>query len=127
MEKEIILALIAGLSGAVFTYFFGIRTLVKQKNIDIKTEFLIDAWLKLEDASNRDDSSKNNLVEEAIAKIQLFDNSKQIELSREFVEGIRDKTGASLLPLLMELRQDLRLELKLSKVTNEHLSCRLKK
>lgn len=123
MEKEVLIALIAGLAGSVFTYFFGIKTLIRQKKLDLKTEYLISAWIGLEDASNRSNPNENHEnIEKSIAMIQLFGSKDQILLSRDFAKKMEQNNGADLKPLLdnlrNDLRNDLRKELNLKDVSN---------
>lgn len=119
MEKEILIALIAGLAGAVFTYIFGIKKLIRQKKLDLKTEYLISAWIGLEDASNRSNPNENHEnIEKSIAMIQLFGSKDQILLSRDFAKKMEQTNGADLKPLLDYLRNDLRKELNLKDVSN---------
>lgn len=117
MEREILIALIAGLTGAIFTYFFGIKTIIRQKKLDLKTEYLISAWIGLEDASNRSPNENHKNIEKAIAMIQLFGSAEQILLSKDFAEKMAKGKGANLNPLLDSLRNDLRKELKLKDVS----------
>src|SRR5450759_3501615 len=44
---------------------------------DYRAKFLIDAWVTLEDAAQREDSSRLPALESAIAKIQLLGTARQ--------------------------------------------------
>ena len=77
--------------------------------------YLIEAWKMLERASCREDNRYNTDVEIAIANIQLFGTTRQIELAQKFIEEIARNHSSSALELLNQLRRDLRKELKLEK------------
>ncbi len=87
------------------------------KRRELRLQFLIDAYRRLEFVSNRPLSpGTSEEFERAIADIQLFGSPSQVALARQFaLEFARDGT-APLDPLLSTLRQDLRQELLLEKV-----------
>jgi len=90
------------------------------KRQDKRTEYLINAYRKLESSANRDATREMaNNIESAIADIQLFGNEKQINFANIFSKSLAEKGPASLDNLLIQLREDLRKELKLSKVPRE--------
>lgn len=87
------------------------------KRQDKRTEYLINAYRKLESSANREATREMaNNIESAIADIQLFGNEKQINFANVFSKSLTEKGPASLDNLLIQLREDLRKELKLSKV-----------
>lgn len=108
--------LLTAVCTSILTFTFGVRLYKREKKVELKTQYLINAWFKLEKASNRDNFELNYLIEEAIAEIQLFGTSKQIMLAQEFVKKIGVKSRSSVLPLLEELRMDLRRQLDLEQV-----------
>jgi len=87
------------------------------KRREMRLQFLIDAYRRLEFVSNRPISpGTSEEFERAIADIQLFGSASQVALARQFaLEFARDGT-APLDPLLSMLREDLRQELLLEKV-----------
>jgi hypothetical protein len=82
-----------------------------------RIEYLIQAYRRLEAASNRSDP-KNDLsgLESAIADVQLFGSARQVELAQQFATHFAGEGAASLDTLLQELRRDLRSELDLEPV-----------
>jgi hypothetical protein len=87
------------------------------KRRDLRVQYMIDAYRKLEFAGNRPLSSEiAPAFEKAIADIQLFGTPKQVALAQEFALGFAQRKPYSLDPLLNELRQELRNELKLEPV-----------
>ena len=101
--------------GAVVTYFLAIYQNITFKKKEVTIKYLIDAWGMLERASCREDNRYNTDVEIAIANIQLFGTTRQIELAQKFIEEIARNHSSSALELLNQLRKDLRKELKLEK------------
>jgi hypothetical protein len=77
-------------------------------------QLLLEAYRKLEDASNREDIKANWCeIESAIADIQLLGSKHQVSLAFEFSKSMAKARSASLDPLLCELRDSLRSELQL--------------
>ncbi len=101
--------------GAVVTYFLAIYQNITFKKKEVTIKYLIDAWGMLERASCREGNRYNTDVEIAIANIQLFGTTRQIELAQKFIEEIARNHSGSALELLNQLRKDLRKELKLEK------------
>lgn len=98
------------------TYFLALKKSARDKRREVTTEYLIKAWRTLESASNRSDNSHNAKLETAIADIQLLGTQKQIELAQQFADQISQTRSGDALELLIQLREDLRMELKLSPV-----------
>jgi len=114
-------------SGVTIFGWFIIHVLISNrdrinKQRDLKINYLIEAWRKLESASNRENkitSEQESDIESAIADIQLFGSKKQIVLARKFVEEFVKNKTAELNELLHELRQDLRKEINLEETTEK--------
>ena len=88
------------------------------KKKEIRISYLIDAFRRIEDASQRRDNDKLLQLESAIADIQLFGTKQQVELSRKFATDFANNRNADAMPLLYNLRDDLRKELNLEALTN---------
>jgi hypothetical protein len=87
------------------------------KRRELRVEYLIGAYRRLENASNRDGTLATFLeVEKALADIQLFGTPNQVELARAFIHKFVQESSASLDPLLDDLRGELRKELHLEEV-----------
>lgn len=91
----------------------------ENKKKELRIDYLIDAWQKMEYASNRDINEKEfvEYIEKPIASIQLFGTLTQINLAQKIADEIGKNGTASLDSILEELRDDLRNELNLKKVT----------
>lgn len=101
----------------------------ENKKKDQRINFLIDAWKKLEFASNRDISHEEFIenIEKPIAAIQLFGNENQIKIAQKFIDEVSEKGNAELNYLLEELRNDLREELHLEKTASNIKYIRFRK
>lgn len=96
------------------------------KRRDLRTQYLIEAYRRIERATNRPKDFDNNLeIETAIADIQLFGSAQQVKLAEKFAFDIARKSNAPTDELLLNLRDELRRELKLEKVDPEMTFLRL--
>ena len=88
------------------------------KQRDMRIQFLLEAYRRLEAAANRPESGKDeqDKFESALADIQLLGTKAQIEeLMRFLAEWNTSGGNASINPLLELLRTHLREELRLEK------------
>jgi len=85
------------------------------KRRELRVQYLIDAYRKLENAGNRKTSTRDHVdvFESAVADIQLFGSPEQVKLARKFALDFAAQGAAALDPLLNSLRADLRQELQL--------------
>lgn len=127
MNNDLIIQCIITVVGWIVVYIFAIRQNTQIKKKEVTIEFLIQAWGKLEKASNRNDNRYNTEIETAIADIQLFGTKRQIELAQQFAEEIARNKESSTLELLVLLREDLRKELKLEMVPRKFKFLRFSK
>jgi hypothetical protein len=92
------------------------------KRRELRVQYLIEAWRKLENSCNRNDITWHHDLESAIADIQLFGSPEQIVLAENFIQDFTNKEnhGADADELLNSLRQDLRKELQLEAIQKKH-------
>nr|WP_294934309.1 hypothetical protein [uncultured Flavobacterium sp.] len=105
------------MTGWYILHWFAKRRDILNKQKELRINYLIEAWRKLEYAANRKDFDKIEYLEKPIADIQLFGTKKQIELALELVTAIVENRSSNLTGLLEELRQNLRKELNLEKIS----------
>ncbi len=87
------------------------------KRRDLRVEYLITAYRRLENAANREGTKESfSEMEKALADIQLFGTPDQVALVRSFCAEFVENRSASLDLLLDELRKDLRVELNLDAI-----------
>lgn len=115
----LIITSIVTIVGWFIAYRFSVEKDRANKRKDLRVNYLIDAWRKLEFAVYREDYDRVEFLEKPIADIQLFGNSRQVELAQKFANDMANNQEASLTELLLALREDLRKELKMSEVPNE--------
>lgn len=127
MNNDLIIQCIITVIGWIVVYIFATRQNIQIKKKEVTIEYLIQAWGKLEKASNRKDNRYNTEIETAIADIQLFGTKRQIELAQQFAEEIARNKESSTLELLVLLREDLRKELKLERVPRKFKFLRFSK
>lgn len=78
----------------------------------------------MESASNKKVAINKDL-ESVMADIQLFGSKKQIKLAQKFISEMAENQNSSTLELLESLRDDLREELMLDKVSDKFLFLRI--
>ena len=88
------------------------------KRRELRVQYLIEAYRRLENASNRPSlKAVVSEFEKAIADIQLFGTPRQVALAQEFAVGFARAGTHSLDPLMNDLRSSLRAELDLEPVS----------
>ena len=102
----IITALVAGI-GWFIVHELSISRDIKNKRVDLKIKYLIEAYRRLEHVSHRDNPDLKDF-ESAIADIQLFGTKRQAELARDIALEFAKNRTVSFDPLLADLREDLR-------------------
>lgn len=91
----------------------------RNKQKELRVNYLIEAWRKLEYAANRKDVDLVEYLEKLIGDIQLLGRKKQIEMIQRLAYELTKNQGGSIIEILNELRQDLRKELNLEKIATE--------
>lgn len=83
-----------------------------------RVAFLLDAYRKLIDASERENLSpqRRDNLEGALADIMLLGGEQEIEVSDRFQRDFAAEKGASLVPVIESLRRSLRNELDLPEI-----------
>jgi hypothetical protein len=106
------ITVLLSLLGWYIAYWTTVRRDRLSKKRDLRIQYLIDAYRRLESTANRNNAVMDGL-ESAVADIQLFGSPEQVGLVREFAIKFAADGGASLEDLLESLRGDLRKELEL--------------
>ena len=98
-------------------HYFSAKRDVANERRKLRISYLLEAYRKLEGASNRDDMKAYwPNFESAIADIQLLGSAHQVALARQFSIGMAKNRTASLDDLIFDLRQSLRSELQLDPI-----------
>lgn len=113
-----ILSLGMSVAGWWVVHHFSSRRDLANERRKLRVAYLLEAYRRLESASNRADITTHSAAfESAIADIQLLGSPQQVALARQFAQAMaRDRT-ASLDELIFDLRQSLRTELELEPVS----------
>ena len=87
------------------------------KRRDLRVQYLIEAYRRLESAAHRTDlSAFARDLESALTDVQLFGTGRQVQLAHEFAESMARDHTAALDPLVADIRSELRSELRLEAV-----------
>jgi hypothetical protein len=91
----------------------------ENKRRELRIQYLLEAYRRLESASNRRDLSVYARdLESALADIQLLGSRDQVQLAHEFAVSMAKNQTASLDPVIANIRSELRHELGLDPLTN---------
>jgi hypothetical protein len=109
--------LVAALGWWAAHYLSSRRDLANERR-KLRISYLLEAYRKLEGASNREDLRQHwASFESAIADIQLLGSAHQVSLARQFAAEMAKNRTAPLDELIFDLRQSLRSELELEPVS----------
>lgn len=131
MNNTLIIPLIATTIVAIVGWFaahqFSAARDRTNKRRELRVQYLIDAYRKLEAASNRQESEEIHIesLESAVADLQLFGTQAQVEKTIRFVKEFAATGKAPLGELLFELRRDLRQELHLEPAPEKIMHIRI--
>lgn len=121
MNTEVLIPLLLTACVAVAGWYAAHRLSARRdlanKRRELRVQYLIEAYRRLEFAGNRPLSRELAIdFERAVADVQLFGTPTQVQLAQEFALGFAAEHTHPLDPLLNALRQELRKELKLEPV-----------
>jgi hypothetical protein len=114
----ILTSVVLAFLGSLLAYVTTIRRDRVAKRRDLRTQYLLEAYRRLEGAGNRAEPSTDAVkaLESAVADIQLLGSVEQAVIARAFALEFAKNGTAPLDPLLESLRSDLRKELSLPAV-----------
>jgi hypothetical protein len=123
---QLLMTFVVAALGWWAAHYLSARRDLANERRKLRITYLVEAYRRLESASNRDDMTSHWVnFETAIADIQLFGSPHQVTLARQFARAFaRDKT-APLDELIFDLRQSLRSELQLEPVSDSVLYLRI--
>lgn len=109
------LAGLIAVAGWIVTYQFGVFRDRKNKLRDLITDYLLEAYRKLESASQRKKLTDAQIadIESALRDIQIFGSKELIDATNKFMEEFAVSKNIDLSQLLFLLRKDLRKALHL--------------
>ncbi len=108
-------AIIGGLVVAFANHWMSRRRELEKKATDVRVEYLIDCWMKVERASligsdveNSEKQKRLDDLEQAVAKIILLGDVREVEAAKKFARELSEGSNASVNGLLNSLRDSLR-------------------
>jgi hypothetical protein len=119
MKPDQIITVLTSSFLALMGWFVGSIATIRRdrlsKQRDLRTQYLLDAYRRLEGAGNGREPSRTDekALESAVADIQLLGSPDQVHLARRFALEFAGSGQAALDPLLESLRMELRKELAL--------------
>ncbi len=117
--------LVVAVFGGWIGHHFSARRDVANERRKLRISYLLEAYRRLEGASNRDDPKTCwPQFESAIADIQLLGSAHQVLLARQFAIDMAKNHTAPLDDLIFDLRQSLRSELELEPISEKVLFMR---
>jgi hypothetical protein len=115
---QLLVTLIVAAGSWWIVHYLSARRDLANERRKLKISYLLEAYRRLEAASNRNDPKPYwPNFESAIADIQLLGSPKQVSLATQFAKGMAANNTASLDELLFDLRQSLRSELDVDPVS----------
>jgi hypothetical protein len=129
MNWDLLIPLLVTTVVAVLGWFFAHRFAASRdrqnKRRETRVGVLIEAYRALEFSANRIyDAITAPPVEKALSDIQLLGTRQQVELSQALIEQLGREQQVDWQPLLLDLRDDLRSELRLEPVQRRILHSR---
>ena len=102
--------------------FYSKRRDIENDRRKLRTEYLVEAYRRLESAAHREGRQKEfeDRLESAVADIRLLGTAKQADLASRFATDMAEKGIAYTDDLLRDLRGSLRSELKLEPLTKSN-------
>lgn len=105
------------MAGWFAAHQFNVHRDRQNKRRDLRIEFLLEAYRRLESAANREGMTEEQKLEfeSAVADIQLLGTKEQVDTTVAYLRQHASGSGAQIDSLLQLLRSDLRQELGLSR------------
>lgn len=115
----LVVTTVLAIGGWYVVHRFSMNRDEANKRRELRIQYLLEAYRRLENSSNRDHlASHARDLESALADIQLLGTERQVQLAHDFaVSMARDRT-AQLDPLIADLRSELRQQLGLGPVSD---------
>lgn len=116
---QVMTTLCVAMIGGWMGHRFSSRRDLANERRKLRVAYLLEAYRKLEAASNRSDQAQSwTQFESAIADIQLLGSPRQVSQARKFAHEMANDHTSKLDDLIFDLRQSLRSELKLEPVSD---------
>lgn len=127
-------AIVGGVVVAFANHVMTLKRERERKTTDVRIEYLIESWAKIERASYVSDSASKDQrnkfyddLEQAVAKIILLGDVKEVDAAKKFARDLAAGSNASANELLNSLRDSLREKLKLERASALDLFFRMQR
>lgn len=111
---QLAVTVLVALAGGWLGHSLSARRDLANERRKLRVTYLLEAYRRLEDALHTNDPERSHPKwESAIADIQLLGSPKQVQLARTFALGMASSNSAPLDALINDLRQSLRVEMRL--------------
>ena len=115
---KIIVTTLVAFAGWYLVHYLNSERDLQNKRRQLRITYLLDAYRRLERAGNRKNYKDYSVIlEETLADIQLLGTAEQVLLAQKVIKDLENAQSASLNQLLNEIRDDLRNELQIGKVS----------
>ena len=114
----VVISAVVIIVGWIVAHRLNVRRDTLAKRRDLRVQYLLDAYRRLEDAANRPIDAlpeAKRAFESAVSDIQLLGTRAQIDALLAYLNQHIREGGANIDPVLKLLRDDLREELSLEK------------
>ena len=111
-----VVSVVVAVGGWFVAHQFNVYRDRKNKRRDLRIQFLLDAYRRLESAANREAQTEEQRLafESAVADIQLLGTPEQVAATVSYLRLHATEGGAQIDEVLRLLRRDLRKEVGLS-------------
>lgn len=115
---KIVTTIILAVLGWIIGHYFNSKRTRDQKRREISVEHLINAYRILTNviSHRKETPERSEKLENILSDIQLFGSSYQVQLAKDLAVEVASGGEFQLDPLINSLRDDLRDELRLSKI-----------
>lgn len=122
---QLAVTLVVAVFGGWLGHLFAARRDLANERRKLLIQYLVEAYRKLEGASERTQDRQRYQadLESAIADIQFLGSANQAALAQRFANDMSQKSAASTMSLLFDLRRSLRDELRPPRYSKRSFSC----
>jgi len=117
----VLLSALVVMIGWPIVHSYNLRRDIEANRRELRVKYLLETYRQLEINANRNEAESLPIVqrafEAAVSDIQLLGSSEQIEALLEYLEKFQNNTSMGIEPVLNLLREELRDELGLEKVS----------
>jgi hypothetical protein len=115
-------ALIGGAVGSTFTYYFSVRRDIAVKRREIILDNLVQALKEINKSSKDRPDTDLKQLENVVFRVQMVGEESLVDLANKLILELVETKNANLTPLYLELRKQVRRELRLKPIPDQYMS-----